>query len=137
MSSTNFAENKILDLLFGATALSTLPATYYIGLSTSVPNETGGNITEPSGGAYARVAVANNKTSFGNASAGALTNLISISFAESTASWGTITHIVFYDSLTGGNVWFWEALPTSKTVAAYTTVYFSATSLTISNLNAG
>ncbi len=136
MSSTNFAENKILDLLFGATAL-TPPSNYYIGLSTTTPNETGTGITEPSGGAYARVQIANNKTTFGTASAGALTNAIAISFAESTTSWGTITHVIFYDALTSGNVWFWEALPVSKSVAAYTTVYFSVGSLTISNLNAG
>jgi hypothetical protein len=136
MSSTNFAENKILDQLFGATALTPV-ANYFVGLSTSTPNETGGGITEPSSGAYARVQIANNKTTFGTASAGALTNAIAISFAESTASWGTITHIVFYDALNSGNVWFWEALPVSKSVAAYTTVYFSVGSLTISNLNAG
>ena len=136
MSSVQTTENKILDLLFGATAL-TPPNNYFVALSTTTPNETGPGITEPTGGAYARVAITNNKTTFGTASAGALTNAIAISFAESTASWGTITHIVFYDALNSGNVWFWEALPVSKSVAAYTTVYFSVGSLTISNLNAG
>lgn len=136
MSSTNYAENKLIDLLFGGTSL-TPPNIWYFSLSTTTPNETGTGISEPSGGAYARVAVTNNKTNFGTASAGALTNAAAITFPESTASWGTITHIVLYDASTGGNVWYWEALPVSKAVAANTTVYFAVGSLTISNLNAG
>lgn len=136
MSGTYVSENKILDLMFGATAL-TPPATYYVGLSQTAPNEAGTGTTEPSTGAYARIAVTNNKSNFGVASNGALTNSAAITFAESTASWGTITHVCFFDQLTGGSLYFWEQLPTSKSVAANTTVYFSVGSLTISNLNAG
>jgi hypothetical protein len=136
MSGTYTSENKLLDLAFGGTAW-TPPATYYVGLSTTAPAEAGTGATEPSGGAYARVAVTNNKTNFGTASNGALTNAVAITFVESTASWGTITHICFFDQLTGGSLYYWEQLPVSKAVAANTTVYFSIGSLTISNLNAG
>lgn len=136
MSGTYTSENKILDLLFGATAL-TPPATYYVGLSQTAPNESGTGTTEPSSGNYARVAVTNNKTNFGTASSGALTNATAITFPESTASWGTITHVCFFDQASGGSLYFWEQLPVSKAVAANTTVYFSVGSLTISNLNAG
>ncbi len=137
MSNTYYSENKILDQLFGATSIvASVPATWYVGLSTTTPNEGGTGSTEPAAGAYARVAVTNNKTNFGTASNGVLTNSTAISFPESTASWGTITHIVFYDALTGGNIWYWEALPTSRAVAANTTVYFATGALTISNTNA-
>lgn len=136
MSSTITAENLLLDSWFGAVAL-TPPAQYFVALSTTTPTEAGVNFTEPSGGAYARVAVTNNLTNFPAASAGAKTNGTAISFTESTASWGTITHIGFYNQLTGGTLYFWEALPVSKAVAANVTVYFSAGALTISNLNAG
>lgn len=136
MSGTYTSEAKILDLAFGSTAW-TPPAQYFVGLSTTAPSEAGTGSTEPSTGAYARVAITNNKTTFGTAANGALTNAIAITFPESTASWGTITHICFFDQATGGSLYYWEQLPTSKAVAANTTVYFSIGSLTISNLNAG
>jgi len=136
MSSTTTAENLLLDSWFGAVAL-TPPATFYVALSTTTPTEAGTNFTEPASGAYARVAVTNNLTNFPSASGGSKTNGTAISFVESTASWGTITHIGFYNQLTGGTLYFWEALPVSKAVAANVTVYFSAGALTISNLNAG
>ena len=136
MSSTYTQENSILDLAFGATSW-TPPGTWYVGLSQSTPNESGSGYTEPSSGAYARVAVTNNKTNFTVASSGVLTNATAITFPESTASWGTITHVLFFDAATSGTLRFWEALPVSKAVASSTTVYFAIGSLTISNLNAG
>ena len=136
MSGTYYSENLILDQLYGATSIvATIPSTWYIALSTSTPNEGGTGVTEPSGGAYARIGVLNNKTNFGTAATGALTNDVAITFVESTATWGTITHVCFYDALTSGNLWFWEALGSARAVAANTTVYFAIGSLTISNTN--
>ena len=135
MSQTTTSENLNLDAWFGGVALS-VPGTWYASLSTTTPTEAGTNWTEPTGGAYDRVAVTNNATNFPAASSGTKTNGTAITFPESTASWGTITHIGFYNQASGGNLYFWEALPTSKAVAAYTTVYFSVGSLTISNTNA-
>ena len=136
MSGTYLSENKILDQLFGATSIiASIPATWFIGLSTTTPNEGGTGYTEPTGGAYARVQVTNNKSSFAVAANGVLTNLVAISFPESTLSWGTITHILFFGS-SGTDLWYFEQLPTSRTVATATTVYFSVGALTISNNNA-
>jgi len=136
MSGVTVAENATLDAWFGAVTL-TPPSSWYCALSTTTPTEAGTSFTEPSSGAYARVAITNNATNFPAASSGAKTNGTAITFPESTASWGTITHIGFYNQASGGALYFWEALPTSKAVAANTTVYFSVGSLTISNLNAG
>jgi hypothetical protein len=136
MSQCTVSENLNLDAWFGAVALS-VPGTWYAALSTSTPTEAGLNFTEPAAGAYARVAVTNNLTNFPSAANGAKINGTAITFPESTASWGTITHIGFYNQASGGSLYFWEQLPTSKTVASNTTVYFSIGSLTISNLNAG
>lgn len=136
MSGVTVAENSTLDAWFGAVTL-TPPAQWFCALSTTTPTEAGTGFTEPSGGAYARVAVTNNLTNFPSAAAGAKTNGTAITFPESTASWGTITHIGFYNQLTGGTLYFWEALPVSKAVASNVTVYFSVGALTISNLNAG
>lgn len=133
---TYLASNKILDYLFGGTSFTNL-STFYVGLSTTTIGADGTGCTEPSSGAYARVAVANNKTTFGVASNGSLTNLITISFAESTAAWGTITYVFLAAAGTSGvnDIWYFEALPTPKAVASATTVSFTPSSMTISMTN--
>jgi hypothetical protein len=137
LSVTYIASNPILNLLFGATALATNPGTFYMGLSTTTILADGSGATEPTGGAYARVALANNKTTFSVASSGTLTNLITISFAESTLSWGTITYVFLASAGTTGvnDIWYFEALPTPKAVASQTTVSFSPSAMTVSLTN--
>lgn len=109
----------------------TPPTNYYFGLSTTTINIDGTGATEPSGGAYARVLLANDKTSWGTASNGALTNSVAVTFAESTASWGTITYVGMWDALTGGNLWWYDVLSPSRTVASATTVLFAIGSITV------
>jgi hypothetical protein len=136
MSGTATSENLVLDSVFGGVALS-MPGQWFVALSTSTPTEAGANFSEPSSGAYARVAVTNNLTNFPSAVNGSKTNGTAITFPESTTSWGTITYIGFFNLASGGSLYYYEALPVSKAVAANTTVYFSIGSLTLSNLNAG
>jgi len=129
---TSFASNKVVDYNFGATSYSgTLPATYYFGLSTTTINFDGTGATEPSGGAYARVAFTNNKTNWGTASSGILTNSTAITFPESSASWGTITYVGMWDALTAGNLWWFDVLTPSRAVASLTTVIFSIGAVTV------
>ena len=130
MSITYVSSNKVLDLAFGGTSFSP-PSTYYFGLSTTSISIDGLGATEPSGGSYARVALANNKTNFGTASNGALTNLVAVTFPESTASWGTITTVFMSDALTGGNIWFFDTLSPARTVASATTVLFAIGSIQV------
>ena len=134
MSVTTYAANKVLDYNFGLTSY-TVPSTYYVLLSTATIANDGTGAVEPSGGAYARVAVTNNKTNFATASSNSLTNATAITFTESTTSWGTITYIGLADALSGGNIWWFEALPTPKTVQSATTVTFSVGALTVSMTN--
>jgi hypothetical protein len=126
--------NQILDSEFGNTAY-TVPSTLYLGLSTTTVSISGTGYTEPVAGAYARVAIVNNKSNFTVAASGSLTNNTSITFTESTASWGTITYVFIADALTSGNVLYFEALPTAKTVQTATTVLFSVGAITISMSN--
>jgi hypothetical protein len=63
---TDYLNNKVLDLVFGASAYPA-PGTLYVGLSQFASNKAG-VLVEPSGGGYARVAVANNQTNFPGAS---------------------------------------------------------------------
>jgi len=135
MSVCYIAANKILDNNLGATA-NTPPANYYVGLSTTTIVIAGTGETEPSGGSYARVAIANNKTTFTTAASGVLTNDITITFTESTGAWGTITYVFLADALSGGNIYFFEALPAPKTVQTATTVVFAATAMSFSMTNA-
>lgn len=132
MAITNFQANKVNDFLFGGTSF-TPGGTYYIGLSTTPIQANGTGATEPSGGSYARVAVANNKTSFSTSSAGSLQNQISIEFPESTTSWGTITYVFMSDSPNSGqgNVLYYDALTTPRTVQSATVLLFAAGAIKI------
>ena len=119
-----------MDFNFGITSY-TPPATQYFALSTSAPDISGGSFTEPSGGAYARVALTNNKTNWGTAASGVLTNSTAVTFAESTASWGTIVAVGIFDALTSGNLLWYDVLTPSRTIATATTVLFAIGSITV------
>jgi hypothetical protein len=127
---TTYSSNRVIDFNFGSTAY-TQPATYYFGLSTSTINFDGTGATEPSGGSYARVALTNNKTNWGTAASGVLTNATAITFAESSASWGTITYVFLSDALTAGNIWWFDVLSPSRAVASLTTVIFAIGAVTV------
>jgi hypothetical protein len=133
------AANKVLDYLFGGTSFSNL-STMYLGLSTSTVQNDGSGATEPStsGTAYARVAITNNKTNWGTASAASLSNAVAATFTESTASWGTITYVFLAAGATAGvaDLWYFEALTTPKTVQTATTVQFAIGAITVSMTNA-
>ena len=107
----------------------------YFGLSTTTIQIDGTGATEPSGGAYARVALTNDKTNWGTASNASLTNSAAVTFVESTASWGTITNVLIADALTTGNIWFFDTLSPSRSVASATTVLFAIGAITVSMSN--
>lgn len=97
-----------------------LPATMYLALSTTeittaVGGATGG-MTEVSGGAYARIAIASTSANW-TVSTGTypsvVSNAIAQAFAQATASWGTVVSWALMDASTGGNILFYGRL--SKT----------------------
>lgn len=135
MPLTNYADQKLVQLLFGDTAY-TIPTTLYVGLSTTTPTQAGTNFTEPSGGAYARVAVTNNTTNWVAATSQPATgyeqaNGTTITFPTATASWGTVTYFGIFDASTSGNLIAFGALTTSQTIASSDTASFAVQSLTI------
>lgn len=115
--------NGQLDAQYG----SGTPATLYCALSTTTPASDGTGFTEPSGGAYARVAVANNATNFPAASAHAKHCAINITFPAATASWGTISWAGWYDAATGGTLRAAGPLGTPQAVTSGITLTFPAT----------
>lgn len=99
----NGLKKQVLDHLFGK-ATWTPPTSFWVGLSTSQPQDDGTNVSEP-GSNYARqevtaawwdVAMEGNQTNIKNA--------IEVAFPFSDGGWGTITHFVMFDAETGGNM---------------------------------
>lgn len=123
-----------MDYNFGGTSYS-VPSTLYFGLSTTSINIDGSGGSEPSGGSYARVSLTNNKTNWGNASNASLTNSTAVQFAESSASWGTITTVFISDALTSGNVWWYDTLTPARSVSSATTVLFAIGAVTVQMTN--
>lgn len=126
----NYLENELLDHVWSAAAY-TAPATLYLALSTTDPLDDGSGITEPVGGSYARLGVANNVTNWPAAVGGSKSNALDLTFVTATASWGVITHMAIYDQVTGGNMLAHGILTTSKTIDNGDTVIFKAGNLTI------
>lgn len=130
--TTTYFLNSIMGNVFGSKTNPTLPTNYYIGLSTSAPTIAGGNVIEPAGSAgYARVRL----TGLSEPSNGTITNGSAISFEESTADWGTVTHFVIYDAPTGGNLLMYDALTASRTVETATVVMIKENSLQLTLAN--
>ena len=127
-SKSDYLENKFLDLIFGAQAL-TGPANLFFALFTANPSDAGGG-TEVSGGSYARVSVTNNLTNFPAASGGSKQNGTAITFATASASWGVVTAVGIFDASTAGNLLYWTTI-SSKTIDANDTVSIPVNNLTI------
>jgi hypothetical protein len=128
---SDYLENKIIDHVLRGTSY-TAPSNVYVGLMTATPNDTGGG-TEVSGGSYARVAVATG-TGTWNATGGTdgtTENTSTITFPTPSAGWGTVTHFAVYDASTAGNLLFYAALTTSKTINSGDAVSFAAGALSL------
>lgn len=120
-SFCDFWENKILDHLFGKGNYT--PPTIYVALSITVPTDAGGNVTEPSENGYERKATI--AADWNVAVNGLIDNANDLAFPEATGPWGTVTHFVLYDALTGGNALAWGALGASKTIDSGETTRFA------------
>lgn len=126
-AASDYLENKVLDHVLGNTTY-TQPADLYLGLFTADTGlESNSPSAEVSGGSYARKSV-----SFGAASSGSAATDATVTFDAASGNWGTITHVAVMDALTSGNVLFWGAVTTSKTIETGDTFQVSSGNLTIS-----
>lgn len=128
MPMSQYAEQAILNLLLGGAAYSA-PSTVYVALSTGLATAA---VVEPSGGAYARVAVTNNSTNFPAATGGSpasKANGTAITFPTATGSWGTVQSVAIYDAATAGNLLFQGNLATSQLVNSGGTLSFATSAL--------
>jgi len=140
-AASDYLENKLLDHVLRNTAY-TSPTTVYVGLAKSDPstgstleNLEAGTLTDElyndsaNAGDYQRV-----EATFGTAAAdGSISNTTNITFNAATANWGTVTHVFITDSPTegSGNVLFYGALDTAKTIESGDTFQITTGNLTV------
>ena len=117
---SDHAEKLLLDWLM-TTGSATRPTSWYVGLFTAAPSDSGGG-TEVSGNGYAREAV-----TFAAASSpgGTTSNTGNVSFTASGGNWGTITHIGIFNASSSGNLLWHGAMTASKIVNDGDTLQFS------------
>jgi hypothetical protein len=95
---SDFYANKTLDAILGSAHSADFPASVWIGLSTTKPNDDGTGITEPAIGtnAYARVAKTNNDTNWPDAAARVKANGTAITFPAPTGAWAAGAALRFF-----------------------------------------
>ena len=124
MSKTDFLEDSMLNHVLRNTAY-TPASTIYVALFTATPGEAGGG-SEVTGNNYARKAV-----TFGAPSAGTITNSADVVFDQASGSWGTISYFALFDALTNGNMLYYGALTSSKTINSGDQLKFAAGGITV------
>lgn len=124
--------NSMVDHFTGKTSW-TQPTATYVGLSSTTPTDAGTNVTEPSGGSYARVQVT--PAQWDAAASGATSNNAEKTFPQATADWSggsNQTHHVYYDASSGGNFLGWGALTAAKPILNGDTASFAVGDLDLS-----
>jgi hypothetical protein len=107
---SDYLENALINAVLRNVPY-TSPSAVYLALFTSDPTDANAG-TEVTGGAYQRQQI-----TFGTPNNGMVSNSNEILFPVATANWGTITHIGIFDAATGGNLLFYGAVTTSKTIS--------------------
>lgn len=131
MTSTYFL-NCIMGNVFMTKLSPTLPKKVYLGLSSTAPQVDGTGVSEPLASAgYQRVEL----TNLCEPVNGVVSNDGEIQFDESSASWGTITHFVLFDSPTDGNLLMFNQLSQSRSVETATIVMVKTGSLKLTLAN--
>jgi hypothetical protein len=114
MSFSNYAEAKILDVLFNNTAFGAVANTY-VKLHTGDPGE---DCTGNAAGHTTRV-----EATWAAASGGTITTDAAVTYTSMAAA-ETISHVSVWDHLTAGNPLAYGALSATKTVAIGDTLNF-------------
>lgn len=105
MGLSRAIRRSLLNHFFNKATYSPTSA-FYIGVSLTLPTSVGNNVTEPTGGAYARqLTVPANWNLATDADPAAVVNNSTITFPQATADWFSgqdIPYIVIYSALTSG-----------------------------------
>jgi hypothetical protein len=108
----------------------TPPPVVYLALFLA-PLSPGGGVPEVSGGSYARVRVANNRTSWSAPNGGSVVNLVTFNFPDTTADWGVVVSFAIMDSATGGNMLYFAQLSTPRNLLKGSKSRFSPGALVV------
>lgn len=102
-----YLKNALIEATLRATNYTAVTP-IYLALYTADPVLIGGEIV---GGSYAREII-----TFIAPTAGVTSNTALVIFTTATANWGVITHFAIRDALTGGNLIYYGALATPRTI---------------------
>jgi hypothetical protein len=131
---TDTVEQALLNHFF-TDPTYTPPTTLYLALSSTTPTEAGANFTEPSGGAYARVATTAADWNAASGTAPAVKDNGAVkTFPTATADWvaaANLTYFGIYDASTAGNLLCFGALTVAKPVLNGDTASFAAGALVL------
>lgn len=127
-AKTDYAENKLIDFQFRNQPWS-IPGTLYFALLTVSTDDDSLPLTEPAAASYARAPIARSLANFsGTQGAGTTTvstgtsgttsNNVTIQFPAPIENWGECVGLGVCDAPTGGNLLYFGALATSKTINA-------------------
>jgi hypothetical protein len=133
-AASNFTENLALNYLL-TTGSVTRPTAWYLALFTNTSGNAAANLeagtltdeVSTSGTAYGRKVIAFDAATTGTASSDG-----TVTFDAATANWGTITHVAVMNAATSGQVLFYGAVTTPKTIETGDTFQVTDGNLTVS-----
>ena len=127
--NTTYYLNLIMGNVFNTKTDILLPTQYWLGLSTTAPNMSGGSVSEPIAIAsgYNRVLLSTLSVPVN----GVVVNDGPVSFNESLSSWGVIPYYTIYDSEVGGNLLMYGNLRIIRTVEEGTIITIKTGELVI------
>jgi len=125
---SNYLEDQITGWIAGTTFASAPTATF-VQLYNGDPTDTGSSGTA----LYSRVSVASGAGSWtrGTGGNGTITNASAVTITSSATATASATHVAVFDASSSGNLLFYGALTTAKTIASGDEVKFNASALTL------
>jgi hypothetical protein len=123
---SNYLENEILDWVNGG-AFPTQPSATWVQLFDGSPTEAGGGGTA----LYTRVPVAAGGWTTTTGATATITNTAAITIVTAASSATSADNFGIFDNSTSGNLLFYGALGTGKSIAIGDEVKFNASQLTI------
>jgi hypothetical protein len=132
-SFSDYAENKLLDLVLGAQAFARV-GNVFASLHTAnlLDNGTG---TEVSGNNYSRKSITNNGTNFPAASARSKALAVQQDFLAASGPWGTVTDTGLWDAASGGNLLLADVNAVPRTFTTNDVPYIAPTNGLVVTLN--
>lgn len=124
---SNYLEDQITGWIAGTSM--TAPTATFVQLYSQDPTDAG----SATGALYSRVTVASGAGSWtrGTGGAGTITNASAITITSSATATASATHFAVFDASATGNLLFYGALSTNKTIASGDEVKFNASALTL------